>query len=51
MSVSPWLKGLVLTLAYFILSASFFCHAEPPQYGLSSTSKVGAYTRPLLSST
>jgi hypothetical protein len=32
---SNWLKGLVLTLAYFILGASYFYHAEPPQYGLS----------------
>lgn len=35
-----WLKGLTLTLAYIILSASYFCHAEPPQKGLSGTSKV-----------
>ena len=37
---SNWLKGLVLTLAYFILGASFFCHAEPPQYGLAGSSKM-----------
>mmetsp|Transcript_39710 Transcript_39710/g.98273 ORF Transcript_39710/g.98273 Transcript_39710/m.98273 type:complete len:106 (+) Transcript_39710:1-318(+) len=37
---SNWLKGLVLTLAYIILAASYFCHAEPPQNGLSGTSKV-----------
>jgi len=35
-----WLKGLILTFTYLILSASYYCHAEPPQKGLSGTSKI-----------
>ena len=33
-----WLKGLTLILAYVILAASFFFHAEPPAEGLAGTS-------------
>ena len=35
-----WLKGLTLTLAYAILAASFYFHAEPPSRGLAGTSRV-----------
>ena len=34
-----WLKGLTLILAYVILAASFFFHAEPPAEGLAGTSR------------
>ncbi len=34
-----WLKGLTLILAYAILAASFFFHAEPPAEGLAGTSR------------
>mmetsp|Transcript_25278 Transcript_25278/g.83029 ORF Transcript_25278/g.83029 Transcript_25278/m.83029 type:complete len:378 (-) Transcript_25278:48-1181(-) len=35
---SNWLAGLTLVLAYFILSAAFYCHREHPEKGLLGTS-------------